>query len=121
MTDTIRAGTPADQLPAAALIRIAETAQAVPSLVRGGIIDRAAAVALIVIAADQAASPDGRCACGQDEIARRAGTVQSYLAAVALPQLVGAGLIAPSRQGRRRAYTVCQDRVRAAATDGGWQ
>lgn len=121
MTDTIRAGTPAEQLPAAALIRLAETAQAVPCLVREGIIDRAAAVALIVIAACQAASPDGCCACGQSEIARRAGTVQPYLAATGLPQLIDAGLVTRGRDGRRAVYTVSWDAVRAAATDGGWQ
>lgn len=100
--------------------RLAETARAIPYLVREGIIDRAAAVALIVIAADQAASPDGCCACGQGEIARRAGTSQPYLASVCLPQLTGAGLVARGRDGRRAVYTVSWDAVRAAATDGGW-
>lgn len=121
MTDTIRARTPADQLPTAALIRLAETAQAVPYLLRGGIIGRAAAVALIVVAADQAAGPDGCCACGQGEIARRAGTSQPYLASTGLPQLVDAGLVARGRDGRRAVYTVSWDAVRAAATGGGWQ
>lgn len=121
MTDTIRAGTPAEQLPAAALIRLAETCQAVPGLVRGGIVDRAAAVALIAIAVDQAASPDGCCACGQGEIARRSGTSQPYLASTGLPQLVDAGFVARGRGGRRAVYTVDRDAVRAAAADGGWQ
>ena len=121
MTDTIMAGTPASQLPASALIRLAETAQAIPGLVREGIIDRAAAVALIVIAADQASSGAGACACGQGEAARRAGTSQPYLATVALPQLIDAGLVVRGRQGRRCVYAVSWDAVRAAATDGGWQ
>lgn len=121
MTDTIRAGTSAEQLPVAALIRLAETAQAVPYLIREGIIDRAAAAALVVIAADQAASPDGCCACGQGEIARRSGTSQPYLASVCLPQLVDAGLVARCRDGRRTVYTVSWDAARAAATDGGRQ
>ena len=119
MTDTIRAGTPADQLPAAALIRLAETAQAVPGLVREGIIDRAAAVALIVIAADQASSRG--CTCGQGEIARRAGTSQPYLASTCLPQLVDAGLVILGRAGRRSTCTVRQDAIREAAAEGGWQ
>lgn len=121
MTDTIRAGTPADQLPAAALIRLAETAQAVPGLVRRGIINRASAVALLVIAADQACAPDGVCACGQGEAARRAGTSQSYLAAACLPQLVEAGLVSWGRVGRRGAYRVAWGAIRAAAEEGGWQ
>lgn len=121
MTSTITAGTPASQLPAAALIRLAETAQAVPYLVRGGIIDRAAAVALLAIAADQASSPDDACVCGQGEIARRAGTSQSYLAATVMPQLVDSGLVDAGRGGRRAAYTVSQAAVRAAAADGGWR
>lgn len=121
MTDTIRAGTPASQLPAAALIRLAETTQAAPYLVREGIIDRAAAVALIVIAADQAASPDGCCACGQGEIARRSGTSQPYLSSVCLPQLVDAGLVVPDRVGRCASYRVDRGVIRAAAEEGGWQ
>lgn len=121
MTDTIMAGTPAGQLPAAALIRLAETAQAAPTLVREGIIDRAAAVALIVIAADQAASPGGCCACGQGEIARRSGTSQPYLASTGLPQLIDAGLVARGRDGRRAVYTVSWDAARAVAEEGGWQ
>lgn len=120
MTDTIRAGTPAEQLPAAALIRLAETAQAVPGLVREGIIDRATAIALLAIAVDQASSPDGCCACGQGEIARRAGTSQPYLASTGLPQLVGAGLVTRGRDGRRAVYTVDRDAVRAAAEEGRW-
>ena len=121
MTDTIRAGVPAEQLPASALIRLAETAQAIPGLVREDIIDRAAAISLIVIAADQAASPGGCCACGQGEIARRSGTSQPYLALAGLPQLIDAGLVVRGRQGRRCVYAVSWDAVRAAATDGGWQ
>lgn len=121
MTDTIRAGTPAGQLPAAALIRLAETAQAVPGLVREGILDRAAAVALLAIAADQASSGAGACACGQSEIARRAGTSQPYLSTVALPQLVDAGLVTLGRAGRRITCTVRQDAIQAAAAEGGWQ
>ena len=121
MTCTIMAGTPAGLLPADALIRLAETAQAVPYLVREGIIDRAAAIALIAIAADQACAQDGACACGQGEIARRAGTSQPYLASTGLPQLVDAGLVARGGDGRRAVYTVDWDAIRAAAADGGWQ
>ena len=121
MTDTIRAGTPAGRLPAAALIQFAETALAVPSLVGGGIIDRASAVALLAIAADQACAPDGVCACGQGEIARRAGTSQPYLASVCLPQLVDAGLVVRGRAGRRFSYRVDWGVIRAAAEEGGWQ
>lgn len=121
MTDIIRAGTPAEQLPAAALIRLAETAQAVPYLVRGGIIGRAAAAALLAIAADAASSPDGACACGQGEIARRAGTSQPYLASACLPQLIDGGLITWDRAGRCSSYRVDQGVIRAAAADGGWQ
>lgn len=101
--------------------RLAETARAIPYLVREGIIDRAAAIALIVIAADQADSPDDCCACGQGEIARRAGTSQPYLAATGLPQLIDAGLVARSRGGRRAVYTVDWDAVWEARLDEGWQ
>lgn len=121
MTDSIRAGVQASQLPVAPLIRLAETCQAVPRLVRGGIIDRASAVALIVIAADQVCAPDDVCACGQGEIARRAGTSQSYFAAACLPQLVEAGLVSRGRCGRRASYRVAWDAIRAAAADGRWQ
>ena len=119
MTTTVRPGRPAVQLPVVALVRLAETAQAVPALVRGGTIDRAAAIALIAIAADQASSR--ACTCGQGEIARRAGTSQPYLASAALPQLVDAGLVTLGRAGRRITCTVRQDAIRAAAAEGGWQ
>lgn len=121
MTTTVRAGTPAAQLPAAALIRLAETAQAVPYLLREGIIDRAAAAALLAIAADQACASDGVCACGQGEIARRTGTSQPYLASACLPQLVDAGLVARGRAGRRSSYRVDRGVIRAFAEKGGWQ
>lgn len=121
MTDSIRAGVQASQLPVAPMIRLAETCQAVPCLVRRGVINRASAVALIVIAADQACAPDGVCACGQGEIARRAGTSQPYFAAACLPQLVEAGLVSRGGGGRRASYRVAWGAIRAAAEEGGWQ
>lgn len=107
--------TPIAAMSVGGAIHLAEAAQAVPCLVREGIIDRAAAIALLAIAADQACAPDGVGACGQGEIARRAGTSQPYLASACLPQLEEAGLVIRRRHNGRHAYFPDHERIRAAA------
>lgn len=106
---------PTGGIPAGGAIRLAEAAQAVPVLVRRGIIGRAAAVTLLAIASAQASSPAAVCACRQAELADLAGTQQPYLASVALPELIEAGLVARRRHGGASVYLVCYERVRALA------
>ena len=102
-------------IPVSGAIHLAETALAAPRLVRSGTIGRAAAVTLLAIASVQASSPDDVCARRQAELAALAGTRQPYLASVASPQLVEAGLVARLRYDGGPAYTVCHERVRAWA------
>lgn len=111
--------TPIAGMSVGATINLAEAALAVPRLVRSGTIGRAAAITLLAIASEGASSPDRICECSQSKLADLSSTRQPYLASVCLPQLLGAGLVAQGRDGRRAVYTVDWAAVRAAAAEGG--